>query len=47
MEKRREIMRRKRVSDEYIAGWFSYTPVSKPAKIRSVVMARSKAAFKG
>ena len=31
MEKRREIMSRKRVSDEYIASWFSYAPVSKPA----------------
>jgi GT2 family glycosyltransferase len=31
MEKRREIMRRKRVSDEYMAAWFSYTPVSRPA----------------
>ena len=31
LEKRREIMRRKRVSDEYMASWFSYEPVSKPA----------------
>jgi GT2 family glycosyltransferase len=31
LEKRREIMRRRRVSDDYIASWFSYTPVSKPA----------------
>lgn len=31
LEKRREIMSRKRVSDEYIASWFSYEPVSKPA----------------
>jgi hypothetical protein len=46
MEKRREIMRRKRVTDEYIAGWFSYRPVSKPARIRSLVL-RSKAAFRG
>ena len=29
--KRREIMRRRRVSDEYIASWFRYTPVSRPA----------------
>jgi GT2 family glycosyltransferase len=28
--KRRDIMRRRRVSDEYIATWFHYTPVSKP-----------------
>src|SRR6185437_7397172 len=29
--KRREIMKRRRVSDEYMASWFSYTPVSRPA----------------
>jgi GT2 family glycosyltransferase len=46
MEKRREIMRRKRVTDEYIAGWFSYQPVSKPARIRSLALP-SKAAFRG
>jgi len=45
MEKRREIMRRKRVSDEYIAGWFAYQPVSKPAKVRTVL--HSKAALRG
>jgi len=47
MEKRREIMRRKRVSDDYIAEWFSYRPVSKPARVRSVAASRSKAAFRG
>lgn len=31
MEKRREIMRRRRVSDEYMASWFAFKPVSKPA----------------
>jgi GT2 family glycosyltransferase len=31
LSKRRQIMARKRVSDEYIAGWFSYTPVGLPA----------------
>ncbi|HVW08722.1 MAG TPA: glycosyltransferase family 2 protein [Bryobacteraceae bacterium] len=31
MEKRREIMSRRRVSDEYMASWFSFHPVSKPA----------------
>ena len=31
MEKRREIMRRRRVSDEYMASWFAFDPVSKPA----------------
>jgi GT2 family glycosyltransferase len=30
-EKRREIMRRRRAKDEYIASWFSYEPVSRPA----------------
>lgn len=45
VEKRREIMKRKRVSDEYIASWFSYQPVSMPMpKVRSRVTARSKAA---
>ena len=29
--KRREIMNRRRVKDEYIASWFSYEPVSRPA----------------
>ena len=29
-EKRRQIMARKRVSDEYIASWFHYEPVSRP-----------------
>jgi GT2 family glycosyltransferase len=31
LAKRREIMQRRRVSDEYIATWFHYQPVSKPA----------------
>jgi GT2 family glycosyltransferase len=31
MEKRREIMARRRVTDEYMASWFSFHPVSKPA----------------
>jgi GT2 family glycosyltransferase len=31
LQKRAEIMRRRRVSDEYLAAWFSYEPVSKPA----------------
>jgi GT2 family glycosyltransferase len=29
--KRAEIMRRRRVKDDYIASWFSYKPVSRPA----------------
>ncbi len=31
LQKRRQIMSRRRVSDEYIASWFSFEPVSKPA----------------
>jgi len=31
LAKRREIMRRRRVKDDYIASWFSYQPVSRPA----------------
>ena len=43
LAKRREIMSRKRVNDEYIAYWFRYKPVSSPAgKSRS--LARTKAA---
>ncbi len=42
--KRREIMRRKRVNDDYIASWFRYEPVSRPApKAASRVAARTKA----
>jgi GT2 family glycosyltransferase len=47
MAKRREIMSRKRVPDDYIASWFRYDPVSSPAnkpKTGSRAMARSKAA---
>lgn len=31
LAKRREIMRRRRVNDEYLASWFRYEPVSRPA----------------
>ena len=47
MAKRREIMSRKRVNDDYIASWFRYEPVSSPAnksKTSARAMARSKAA---
>ena len=47
MEKRREIMSRKRVDNDYIASWFRYDPVSSPAnknKTGARAMARSKAA---
>jgi hypothetical protein len=43
--KRREIRKRQRVDDAYIASWFRYTPVSKPApRGLSRVMSPSKAA---
>jgi GT2 family glycosyltransferase len=32
LAKRREIMRRRRVDDDYIASWFDYKPVSRPAQ---------------
>src|ERR1700726_4923136 len=31
MEKRREIMKRRKAKDDYISSWFSYQPVSRPA----------------
>jgi GT2 family glycosyltransferase len=31
LAKRREIMKRRRVKDDYIASWFSFEPVSRPA----------------
>lgn len=43
-EKRAEIMRRKRVNDEYIASWFRYLPVSRPApKAPTRVLSKSRA----
>ena len=42
--KRREIMKRRRVKDDYIASWFSYQPVSRPAPkptARSIAKARA------
>ena len=45
LEKRRVIMNRRRVSDEYLASWFSYAPVSRPApKPSARVLSRQKAA---
>jgi GT2 family glycosyltransferase len=41
--KREEIMKRRRVKDDYIASWFSYQPVSRPApkpSARSMAKAR-------
>jgi hypothetical protein len=48
MEKRKAIMARRRVDDEYIANWFSYEPVSKPApkfnsKLAAIKSAPAKA----
>ncbi|HVV46113.1 MAG TPA: hypothetical protein VHC72_12955, partial [Bryobacteraceae bacterium] len=43
--KRRAIMKRQRVDDAYIASWFSFQPVSKPApKKFAAALTRSKAA---
>lgn len=43
--KRREILKRQRVDDEYIASWFSFRPVSKPTPKKFAASAsRSKAA---
>lgn len=42
LEKRRWIMERRRVSDEYIAGWFRFQPVSHPAAKPSRSLARAK-----
>jgi GT2 family glycosyltransferase len=44
LEKRRDIMSRRRVSDEYLASWFSFEPVSMPAPKTPVrVVVRQKA----
>lgn len=43
--KREAIMRRKRVKDDYIASWFSFQPVSRPAsKPNARLLARARAA---
>jgi len=45
MAKRREIMARRRVPDDYMASWFNFEPVSKPApKKFAVSVTRFKAA---
>jgi len=41
--KRREIMNRRRVKDDYISSWFSYEPVSRPAP-RPTAKARARSA---
>src|SRR5271168_35692 len=43
--KRAEIMKRRRVKDDYLASWFSYQPVSRPApKPSARLLARARAA---
>ncbi|HML16263.1 MAG TPA: glycosyltransferase family 2 protein [Bryobacteraceae bacterium] len=43
--KRQEIMKRRRVKDDYIASWFSYRPVSRPApKPTARLIAKARAA---
>lgn len=46
VEKRRYIMANRRATDEYIASWFNYQPVSRPfnAKASRKIAARSRAA---
>jgi GT2 family glycosyltransferase len=45
LAKREQIMQRRRVSDDYMASWFSYEPVSRPAARPSArVFARQRAA---
>lgn len=47
LEKRREIMKRRQVTDEYMAAWFSYRPVSVPAaEIAAKARANEKVASK-
>jgi GT2 family glycosyltransferase len=43
MAKRKVIMAHRRVSDEYLAGWFQFQPVSQPAPKTVRVPARAKA----
>ena len=45
LEKRRQIMARQRVDNEYIASWFSFKPVSRPASKKfAASLPRTKAA---
>jgi hypothetical protein len=47
-EKRRAIMDRKRVNDDYMASWFRYLPVSHPApKVATRTRERSSRAVQG
>jgi len=47
LAKRREIQRRRRVDDAYMAGWFRYSPVTRQAPrrlVRAIAQAQSQAA---
>jgi GT2 family glycosyltransferase len=45
LKKREVIMSRRRVSDEYLASWFSYSPISRPApKPSARILSKQKAA---
>jgi GT2 family glycosyltransferase len=45
VSKRAEIMKRRRVKDDYLASWFSYEPVSRPApKPSARMLAKARAA---
>ena len=44
--KRREIQKRQRVDNEYIASWFKYSPVSKPAPRKMVGVLSSSQAYR-
>jgi hypothetical protein len=45
MEKRRDIMKRRKAKDDYISSWFSYQPVSRPApRPTARAVARGRAA---
>jgi len=46
LAKRREIQRRQRVGDDYIASWFKYTPVSKPAPRKMAGVLSSTQAYR-
>lgn len=46
--KRREIMKRRRAKDDYIASWFSYEPVSRPApRPTARALAKTRGAARG
>ena len=47
MAKRREIMQRQRVDDEYIASWFDFRPVSKPIPRKFAATATGSKAARG